>query len=182
MKVFQLTSLRSKRVFVQNNQAYEEFEQLCGPYVLGLKSEALKENRLLDYYKKPSNLKLVVKDIDILCFYYVLYQSLLPTTSDNKIFVDIEAFLHRALGSFGVVGFEDFSLLEKEDFFEQKFLLEFSTLQKQYPILLSEPGGKYQMEYDLKRREAYFCQIKGSKSPSSLILKKFSKFKMLLEV
>ncbi|MCO4784085.1 MAG: hypothetical protein KC646_17280 [Candidatus Cloacimonetes bacterium] len=172
---FPITSLRSKRFFVKNSQAYEEFDKMCGPYILGNESKILQGDSLINYYKAPSILASIIKDMDTFCFYYNLHQDLIPTNSDSKGFKDIETFLYNSLKSFGVTIYEDLFLLEKEDFFESDFLFSLPSLQKQYPMVLDEPGANYQMEYDLKKRKVYFCQIKGSKSPSSLILKKFSK-------
>ncbi|PCJ16504.1 MAG: hypothetical protein COB02_16085 [Candidatus Cloacimonadota bacterium] len=161
---FPVTSKEKNRTFIKKGMAYEEINYFCGPYKLDSKIKILKGSALIEHFSDPVNLDKVIDGIEDNCFYYSLVH----------YDMDINLFLKDKLILFGVEEFEDLSLISKEDMFEASFLLEKEDLKKVYPRVLSEPGGKYQMNYNLKKRFVYFCLLNGKKAPSKLLLKKFS--------
>ncbi|MCJ8346894.1 hypothetical protein MJH12_15230 [bacterium] len=158
------TSTTIHRVFVRKDIAYQELQHFCGSYKLGFETKLLQGQELLDFYSDQNKLDSVISQIEDYCFYFSLYQEDLV----------ISSFLKKKLFTFGVENYEDLLMVEAQDFFESDFLLELPSLQKKFPRISTEPGGKYHMEYNLKKRQVYFCLLNGKKAPSKLLLKKFS--------
>lgn len=97
---------------------------------------------------------------------------------ENSRMVDLTTFIQGKLRDLGVGSYKDLELLSIRDFFDWGFENELERLKKEYPMILEEPGGKYTMHYDPRKKELTFHQEKGFKEPSPLLRKRFRNWKI----
>jgi len=169
---FPSTRTREREVRIKGNQVYSVIDHYFGPNFLFEEVLPLHGEEFISGFCTSSNLESHLPGLEEFLFYLEI------SNSRDSGDIDTGIYLKARLKSAGVSAFEDLELLSLEDLFDQEFLWELPRLQKEYPRQLEEPGGKYSMEYDLKKKEVIFHQEKGSKEPSNLLKKRFSNWKL----
>lgn len=98
--------------------------------------------------------------------------------------LSLEPWLRARVAELGVQGGEDLALLSEADFLAPELPYESkSTVENDYPLLVSSGDAKYRADYDLTRREVTLHRLGGSRNepPSLGYLPKFPGLRILVD-
>ncbi|MBW7876100.1 MAG: hypothetical protein H3C47_08945, partial [Candidatus Cloacimonetes bacterium] len=149
---------------IQDKGLFLKRQYLFGNRVLDEKVEHLRGKELVNVLaNQPGLLDRIWPWFNELQYYFRL----------NEPEFNIETILEES----GVEDFSDLLLLNPQDVFGSGLIHELKSLKSLYPRELSEPGGSYQMRYDLKNNLVTFESNRSNKVPSALLQARFSRYR-----
>ncbi|MBT3784736.1 hypothetical protein HOF92_07140, partial [bacterium] len=172
---FQFPSTRreGQALRIHDDRAYLRYKHYFGGLFLREEEEFLHGEEFIEVFSDPGLLEPLFPGMEKSLYYWCLL------SQEKKEAFQSKEYLSSRLRQAGVTCYEDLVMLLLEDFFPGEFFQEYSRLQKIYPYELEEPGGKYAMRYDLKKKEVTFIQERGRKEPSKLLRSRFTSWKCL---